>query len=46
MKTNEKAAERLWRLLNSNFKDSECKIEIGYEKSVKNGRKNRQQAVD
>lgn len=46
MKTNEKAAERLRRLLNINFKDSEYKIEIGYEKSVKNRRKNRQQAVN
>ena len=46
MKINKKAAERLRRLLNFNFKNNECEIEIGYKKSVKNRRKNGRQVID
>lgn len=46
MKGKEKAVERLRRLLNTDSRDNECEIRTSYEKSVKNGSENRQQAID
>lgn len=42
---NQEAADKLRRLLNTNFKDSDFKIEITYKGSIENRNKDRQQAI-
>ena len=42
---NKEAVDKLRRLLNTNFKESDFKIEITYNDSIKNRNKDGQQAI-